>query len=118
MTQKELKWFEKDSQSSKRRSAQSFGSEKRYFKLRSCLVFLARCYTPSVETKILEEKKAKLILHKEKEDEERRLLFSAKQVYLHAAFCETLRLYPPVPYRYKFTTDADTLSNGHGINKN
>lgn len=35
---------------------------------------------PSVENKILEEKKAKLILHKEEEDGERRLLFSAKQV--------------------------------------
>ncbi|KAH9742489.1 cytochrome P450 family 96 subfamily A polypeptide 1 [Citrus sinensis] len=79
---------------------------------------------PSVENKILEEMKANMVMQKEEEEEHRdkRLLFDAKEVnrmvYLHAALCETLRLYPPVPYNHKIAAQADVLPSGHRINKN
>ncbi|VFQ96779.1 unnamed protein product [Cuscuta campestris] len=34
-------------------------------------------------------------------------------VYLHAALCESLRLYPPVPFQHKEPTEVDTLPSGH-----
>uniref|UniRef100_A0A804LDD5 Uncharacterized protein n=2 Tax=Zea mays TaxID=4577 RepID=A0A804LDD5_MAIZE len=33
-------------------------------------------------------------------------------VYLHAALCESLRLYPPVPFERKTAVDADVLPSG------
>ncbi|EPS60047.1 hypothetical protein M569_14757, partial [Genlisea aurea] len=38
-----------------------------------------------------------------------------KLVYLHAALCETLRLFPPVPMQHKSPTNADILPTGHRI---
>lgn len=41
------------------------------------------------------------------------MYFSAKElnkfVYIHAALCETLRLYPPVPVNNKSSIEADVL---------
>ncbi|TXG48265.1 hypothetical protein EZV62_027559 [Acer yangbiense] len=38
-------------------------------------------------------------------------------VYLHAALCETLRLYPPVPYEWRTPLGPDTLPSGHRVNQ-
>lgn len=77
---------------------------------------------PSVEIKILEEIKANMIMHKKEEDGEKRFFFNAKQVnnfvYLYAALCETLKLYPPVPYNHKIAAQADILPSGHHIKTN
>lgn len=38
-------------------------------------------------------------------------------IYLHATLCETLRLYPPVPYNHKTSVEPDILPSGHHVNK-
>ncbi|CAL1391704.1 unnamed protein product [Linum trigynum] len=38
-------------------------------------------------------------------------------VYLHATVCETLRLYPPVPFEHKCAVEADVLPSGHTVRK-
>ncbi|GKV22440.1 hypothetical protein SLEP1_g32314 [Rubroshorea leprosula] len=40
-----------------------------------------------------------------------------KLVYLHAALCETLRFFPPVPYEFRTPTRSDTLPSGHCVNE-
>ncbi|GAV68560.1 p450 domain-containing protein [Cephalotus follicularis] len=70
---------------------------------------------PSEETKILEEMESNF---PEKEVEKRRCFTSQelnKLVYLHAALCETLRMYPSVPINQKATVEADTLPTGHRV---
>ncbi|KAK1311723.1 Cytochrome P450 86B1 [Acorus calamus] len=66
---------------------------------------------PSVETKILEELKERF-----GEADEQTKVFDAESlrglVYLHAALCETLRLYPPVPFNHKWAAKADVLPSG------
>uniref|UniRef100_A0A0A9F7X3 Uncharacterized protein n=1 Tax=Arundo donax TaxID=35708 RepID=A0A0A9F7X3_ARUDO len=39
----------------------------------------------------------------------------SRLVYLHAALCESLRLYPPVPQELKEAVAADVLPSGHGV---
>ncbi|CAL1358170.1 unnamed protein product [Linum trigynum] len=41
-----------------------------------------------------------------------------KMVYLHGAMCETLRLYPSVPYEHKQSIEPDVLPSGHAIDGN
>ncbi|GJT99299.1 alkane hydroxylase MAH1-like protein [Tanacetum coccineum] len=41
-----------------------------------------------------------------------------KLVYLHAVFCEALRLYPPVPFQHKAPVKADVLPSGHHVDPN
>nr|XP_045090401.1 noroxomaritidine synthase-like [Aegilops tauschii subsp. strangulata] len=36
-------------------------------------------------------------------------------VYLHAALCESLRLYPPVPFEHKGVVAAEALPSGHEV---
>ncbi|GFY87126.1 cytochrome P450, family 96, subfamily A, polypeptide 10 [Actinidia rufa] len=71
---------------------------------------------PIVEVKIREELKA---IVPEKEGNKWRV-FSieevSKLVYLHSALCESLRLYPPVPFQHKEPLKADILPSGHHIN--
>ncbi|XP_037492280.1 alkane hydroxylase MAH1 [Jatropha curcas] len=38
-----------------------------------------------------------------------------KLIYLHAALCETLRLYPPVVYEHKKPLKPDVLPSGHHV---
>ncbi|CAL5368772.1 unnamed protein product [Camellia sinensis] len=63
---------------------------------------------PTVEEKIIEE--LKLVIPEG--ETEKSQLFEEKElsklVYLHAAFCESLRLYPPVPIQHKEPTQVDT----------
>ncbi|XP_031286422.1 alkane hydroxylase MAH1-like [Pistacia vera] len=71
---------------------------------------------PSVESRILEEIKANV----GKDGEEERIWGKNelnKFVYLHAAACETLRLYPPVPINHKTAAQSDTLPSGHRVNR-
>ncbi|KAK2665989.1 hypothetical protein Ddye_004563 [Dipteronia dyeriana] len=70
---------------------------------------------PSIETKILEEIKEKLLINGE-------LRFSGTKelnalVYLHAVFCETLRLYPSVPFNNKSVVEPDVLPSGHRVDQ-
>jgi len=41
-----------------------------------------------------------------------------KLVYLHGAICESLRLYPPVPFQHKSPTKPDVLPSGHKVDAN
>ncbi|XP_010414809.1 PREDICTED: alkane hydroxylase MAH1-like [Camelina sativa] len=38
-----------------------------------------------------------------------------KLVYLHAAFSETMRLYPPLPFNHKSPLESDVLPSGHKV---
>uniref|UniRef100_A0A2C9U7U6 Cytochrome P450 n=2 Tax=Manihot esculenta TaxID=3983 RepID=A0A2C9U7U6_MANES len=73
---------------------------------------------PSVEKKILEEMKANL---KSRTDRKWKI-FSIEEVknlvYLHAVVCETLRLYPPIPFEHKASIGPDILPSGHQIPRN
>ncbi|KAI9161870.1 hypothetical protein LWI28_021548 [Acer negundo] len=40
-----------------------------------------------------------------------------KLVYLHAALCETLRLFPPVPYEMRTPLQPDILPSGHRVDQ-
>ncbi|KAL4575407.1 hypothetical protein LXL04_022250 [Taraxacum kok-saghyz] len=41
-----------------------------------------------------------------------------KMVYLHGALCETLRLYPPVPFNHKIPLQPEVLPSGHKVSQN
>ncbi|XP_019183016.1 PREDICTED: alkane hydroxylase MAH1-like [Ipomoea nil] len=53
------------------------------------------------------------------EDPKKFRLFKAEElknlVYLHAALCESLRLYPPVPFQHKSPLQTDILPSGHKV---
>ncbi|KAI3907809.1 hypothetical protein MKW98_027121 [Papaver atlanticum] len=69
---------------------------------------------PSVEAKILEE--LELIISKKNTTEKHPVIFDADDqagmVYIHAALCESLRLYPAVPLLRKTSTSDDVLPDG------
>ena len=79
------------------------------------------CYSvltnPHVESKILNELTS---IVQASSDEQRKgtkaLVFDANMVqsavYLHAALCETLRLYPPLPFDHKEAVKTDVLPSG------
>ncbi|MFS7969675.1 putative cytochrome P450 [Helianthus anomalus] len=73
---------------------------------------------PSVEKKIRDEKNA--VIPESQLGKPR--IFEAEEsnklVYLHAAFCEALRLYPPVPFQHKAPIKPDILPSGHGVDPN
>ncbi|KAJ0096708.1 hypothetical protein Patl1_27600 [Pistacia atlantica] len=74
---------------------------------------------PLVEIKIREELRRNF---PQKEDKEGRIFFHLDElsnlVYLHAALCETLRLFPPVPYEVRTPMHEDSLPSGENVNQN
>ncbi|KAL1318933.1 hypothetical protein HN51_071211 [Arachis hypogaea] len=74
---------------------------------------------PLVETKILDEIKENFgsnndeMKHKVLGIEEVK-----KLVYLHGALCESLRLFPPIPFERKQPIKSDILPSGHHVNPN
>ncbi|CAI0454905.1 unnamed protein product [Linum tenue] len=79
---------------------------------------------PIVEKRILEELGLAIAARppNEVDEEERGGGFMSnnelnKLVYLHATVCETLRLYPPVPFEHKCVVEADVLPSGHTVHK-
>ncbi|KAJ9535416.1 hypothetical protein OSB04_un001467 [Centaurea solstitialis] len=70
---------------------------------------------PSVQEKILEEIHTHLeVKVGEKWDAEE----LGKMVYLHAALCESLRLFPAVPFNHKCPLQPDILPSGHKVDQN
>nr|POE67310.1 alkane hydroxylase mah1 [Quercus suber] len=71
---------------------------------------------PYVEAKILEEIKEHLFDNGKSKD--LNIDGLRKLVYLHGAICETLRLFPPIPFEHKFGVQYDILPSGHSIRPN
>ncbi|XP_049348107.1 alkane hydroxylase MAH1-like [Solanum verrucosum] len=73
---------------------------------------------PEVEKKIMEELEAIVSLTSSSSSSKWRL-FNANElknaIYLHASLCESLRLYPPVPFQHKTPLEPDTLPSGHQV---
>ena len=71
---------------------------------------------PYVEAKILEEIKKHML------DNGKWKVLNIEElnklVYLHGAICESLRLFPPVPFQHKCAAQSDILPSGHCINPN
>ncbi|PIA47895.1 hypothetical protein AQUCO_01400473v1 [Aquilegia coerulea] len=72
---------------------------------------------PIVEAKIVEELKSKANLPKNVYTKVR--MFGMEDlkglVYLHGAFCETLRLFPSVPFEHKRPMNPEMLPSGHKV---
>ena len=73
---------------------------------------------PFVEAKILEEVKENLSSREDKIWKDLGMEGLSKLVYLHAALCEALRLYPPIPFEHKSNLKSDVLPSGHMIKSN
>ncbi|XP_030953786.1 noroxomaritidine synthase-like [Quercus lobata] len=71
---------------------------------------------PSVEAKILEEIKEHLLDNGKSKDLNIDKL--SKLVYLHGAVCESLRLFPPIPFEHKCSVQPDILPSGHSMRPN
>jgi cytochrome P450 len=70
---------------------------------------------PSVEAKILEEMREHFLVNNEIKWDIKEV---SKLVYLHGAICESLRLFPPVPFERLCAIDSDILPSGHRIDPN
>ncbi|MED6183968.1 hypothetical protein PIB30_042838 [Stylosanthes scabra] len=74
---------------------------------------------PSVEAKILEEIKKNFGANN---DDMKHKILSIEEVkklvYLHGAFCESLRLFPPIPFESKQAINGDVLPSGHHVRPN
>ncbi|XP_058072993.1 cytochrome P450 86B1-like [Magnolia sinica] len=76
---------------------------------------------PSAKTKILEELKA-IAAKKEQVSRTQLTVFDteevSKLVYLQAALCESLRLFPPIPFEHKGVLQTDILPSGETVQAN
>ncbi|XP_027348040.1 alkane hydroxylase MAH1-like [Abrus precatorius] len=72
---------------------------------------------PSVESNILQEIRENLP-SREGNWKDLGVERLSRLIYLHAALCEALRLYPPLPFEHKCALKSDVLPSGHGINSN
>ncbi|XP_029131029.1 alkane hydroxylase MAH1 [Cajanus cajan] len=71
---------------------------------------------PLAEAKILQEMKDKFGTNIEKSSLGVLNVEEVKKlVYLHGAICESLRLFPPIPFERKQAIEADMLPSGHGV---
>ncbi|KNA07527.1 hypothetical protein SOVF_171000 [Spinacia oleracea] len=76
---------------------------------------------PQVTAKIREELDAILITQSNYKDDDFVKNFSdnnKKLVYLHAALCESLRMYPPLLFNHKTSVKSDVLPSGHKVGPN
>ncbi|KAJ0763944.1 putative cytochrome P450 [Helianthus annuus] len=80
-----------------------------------CWFFYLLATNPTVEDKILEEMQTHLEVSALTRGTATEL---DKMVYLHGALCETLRLYPPVPFNNKSPLQPDILPSGHQVDQN
>ncbi|MED6182667.1 hypothetical protein PIB30_030868, partial [Stylosanthes scabra] len=73
---------------------------------------------PLVESKILDEIKKNFVANNDYDMKHNVLSIEKvkKLVYLHAAFCESLRLFPPIPFESKQAINYDILPSGHHVN--
>ncbi|CAL9091122.1 unnamed protein product [Musa textilis] len=80
--------------------------------------FWLLCKNPVVESKILEEFSS-TPLRKQRSSSNDLTIFDteelSKLVYLHAALCESLRLFPPVPFEHKAALRHEILPSGHRV---
>ncbi|RHN78248.1 putative cytochrome P450 [Medicago truncatula] len=72
---------------------------------------------PIVEAKIIQEIKDNCPTQEENQIPSRDEYLD-KLVYLHGAICETLRLYPPVPFEHICSIKSDILPSGERISPN
>nr|XP_027075724.1 alkane hydroxylase MAH1-like [Coffea arabica] len=81
-------------------------------------VFWLLSKNPIVESKIREE----LAVNLRATESRTRIFFDLKElkklVYLHAAMCETLRLFPSSPFQSRTCIKADLLPSGHHVKAN
>ncbi|KAL9671215.1 hypothetical protein QQ045_008781 [Rhodiola kirilowii] len=72
---------------------------------------------PQVESKLVEELEVSFQMKPGEPWEFPSFAELNKLVYLHATLCETLRLYPPVPFNHKASIKPDILPSGHKVHK-
>ncbi|KAL5840763.1 hypothetical protein ACOSQ4_013371 [Xanthoceras sorbifolium] len=84
----------------------------------SLLVLLATLKNPFSEIKIREELRKHFPQKEVKIWQPCNLDQLNKLVYLHAAICEAMRLFPPVPYESRTSLQPDTLPSGHQVDQN
>ncbi|CAM0870638.1 unnamed protein product [Alopecurus aequalis] len=72
---------------------------------------------PRVEQKLLDELAPIAASSRREKNDDMLLVFDVSElsgmVYLHAALCECLRLYPSVPFEHKAAVGDDVLPSGH-----
>lgn len=73
---------------------------------------------PIVEDKIREEVKTKLEMKIDGKWKDLNTSELHKLVYLHGALCETLRLFPSIPFQNKTPLQPDTLPSGYQVDPN
>ncbi|KAI7756928.1 hypothetical protein M8C21_004855 [Ambrosia artemisiifolia] len=69
---------------------------------------------PIAGDKIREE----LDTHLDQDTRDIRAIELSKLVYLHGVICETLRLFPAVPFQHKIPVQPDMLPSGHQVDRN
>jgi cytochrome P450 len=80
--------------------------------------FLLLSKNPRVGIKIREELVNNFPVKEGKKWELRSKEELSELVYLHAALCEVLRLYSPIPFQHRTLVKPDILPGGHHVNPN